>query len=205
MTDDVSVLREKVAQLLGEPRPRLGHSARTFSSTPIGFASKALVEAVNLVEEASYVEALSDWEQCQNELRSWQRVLDSGSVDEACRRRISAALDGLLMRFAVRNGTAVGLQQALGAACKRAQQIVECCANSQRAIRTAAEVRVQEAGAAGVAAQQSVMAAARADAAAKFSAACEMIQTEAERVLLLHKQTAEISLCELHERTARIN
>ncbi|WP_101953380.1 hypothetical protein [Mycobacterium intracellulare] len=203
MTDDDSVLREKVAQLLGEPRPqfRTRNHTGTYSGTPIGFAINAFVTACALVDAANYVEALRGWEESQNELRSWHGILDAGPADAACREAMSAALDDLLMRFAVRCGTTVGLSEQLSSACKRVQQLVDCCANHQAEIRATTEVRL----AAETAAEQSVRAAAREDALACYRIAGKKIQIEAQRVLLLHKQTAEIAARELYEQTGQMN
>lgn len=207
MTDDENVLREKVAQLLGERRPdlRKRNSDRSYSGTPIGFAIEAFVMACDLVDTANYVEALRGWEECHTELRSWQDVLNAGPVDEACREAATAALDSLLMRFAVRSGRSVGLSQELASACKRVQQLVECCAKHQAEIRTTAEVRLKEVAVDGVSGREGVMAAARADASACYRVADKKIQVETQRVLLLHKGTAEVSTRELYEQAAQRN
>ncbi|GAB4985826.1 hypothetical protein MAHJHV61_25770 [Mycobacterium avium subsp. hominissuis] len=208
VTDDDSVLREKVAQLLGEPRPefRTRKHDRTYArGTPIGFALQAFVLACDLVDAANCVEALRGWEESQDELRSWQHILDGGEADEACREAMSVALDDLLMRFAVRCGTTVGVSEQLSLACKRVQQLVRCCANHQAEIRAATEVCLAGAGGNDAAAEQSVSAAARADALACYRIAGKKIQIETQRVLLLHKQTAVISTRELYEQAGQMN
>ncbi len=207
MRNDEGVLREKVAQLLGEPRPhpRDQHSRRSYSSTPIGFALTAFGVACDLAAAANYAESLANWEERQAQLRSWQDVLNADPIDDTCREALRSAVESLRMQGRTRCEETIRLSEWLAAAHRRVQALVDCCRAQQAEIREITETRLALIPADDVAAQQRVVAAARADALASCKVACKKIEIETQRVLLRNKRTADMSVRELNGMAAQRN
>ena len=184
MTDDDMV--EKVAQLLSEPRPRRlgGRPNRQFSASPLGRAQAMLCLAQDLVAEAAYGAAATDWEERHARLRGLQDELRASMVG-ARRETLRAEVENLRMRGWARWKQTERLHLELAAASRRAAAIVLCCKDRQAAM-TAAGLG-------------------RADLIANQMATRDRVDGETRRVLDLDGGTARISVAELYAASAQQN
>ena len=186
MTDDDN-LAEKVAQLLGEPRPRpvARLKDRQFSASPPGRAQAMLCLAKDLVAEADYVAAAADWEERHARLRGLQNELSAVVVGGACRDALRAEVENLRVRGWARWERTATLHLQLAAAQRLAAAIVLHCKERQ------AEITAAGLG--------------RADLVANQMATRDLIDAETRRVLDLHEGTAAISVAELYAVSAQQN
>jgi len=207
VSDNDGVLREKVTQLLGERRPhqREQHRPRSYSSTPIGFALTAFRVGCDLVDAANHAEALPDWEERQAQLHAWHALLNADPIDDTCREALRAPVENLRMQGKARWEETIRLWDEMAAAHRRVHALVECCRRQQAEVRETAERRLGQVSANDAAARGRVLAGARADALASCRVACKKIEIETKRLLLLHKQTAEISTRQLYGMVAQRN